>query len=88
LYFEDVNLERQGYSCGIGQPFVSAAKFYATIPALPYLLTAQPPYEPIYTLGEAPPGSPIPYMHERPPISPRGGAVQALVIGGLFLAIP
>ena len=36
LYFEEVNAERHGYTCGkCWQPFVSTAHFFATIPALP-----------------------------------------------------
>ena len=57
LYFEDVNLERHGFSYGIWQPAVSGAKFFATLPALPYLMTAQPQHTMQYSLGET---------HQRP----------------------
>lgn len=88
LYFEDVNLERHGYSCGIAQPLVSATRFFATFPILPYLVAAEPHYSAIYTLGERRPGSPAPYVHDLPPISPHAAAFEAAVVTGLFFVIP
>jgi hypothetical protein len=88
VYFEDVNLERNGYSYGIAQPLVSAAKFYATLPALPYLMTAYPTHEAYYVLGESRPGSRAPYVHERPPLRLDAAAVEAGVVTGLFFVIP
>jgi len=89
LYFEDVNLERNGYSYGpIMQPVVSGAKFFATLPALPYLMTAQPPHTARYTLGESRPGSPAPYVHEFPPLNFDAAAVEAATVTGLIFLIP
>jgi hypothetical protein len=88
LYFEDVNLERHGFSWGLLQPAVSAAKFFGTIPALPYLMCAQPPQTTRYTLGESRPGSQAPYVHERPPLNLDAAAFQAAVIVGLVFVIP
>ena len=58
LYFEEINLERYGYGCGwCLQPGASAAHFFGTVPALPYLMTVDCPHECIYTLGHYRPGS-------------------------------
>jgi hypothetical protein len=88
LYFEQVNLERYGYSCGVAQPLVSAAHFFGTIPALPYLLAAEPCGECVYTLGHYRPGSCAPFRLHRPPLSLRGAAAEAAVVTGLIFAIP
>lgn len=88
LYFEDVNLERHGFSYGYLQPIVSGAKFFATLPALPYLMTARPPLVPRYTLGETKPGSHASYVHEYPPLSLKAGVVEAVAVTGLFFIIP
>ena len=88
LYFEQVNLERYGYSCGVAQPLVSAAHFFGTIPALPYLIAAQPCGECVYTLGHYRPGSCAPFHVHRPPLSLRGAAAEAGVVTGLIFAIP
>ena len=88
LYFEQVNLERHGYSCGIAQPIVSAAHFFGTIPALPYLMAAQPCWECVYTLGHDRPGSCAPFHLHCPPLSLRGAAAEAGVVTGLIFAIP
>lgn len=88
LYFEQVNLERYGYSCGFAQPLVSAAHFFGTIPALPYLLAAEPCRECVYTLGHHRPGSCAPLQLHYPPLSLKGAAVEAGVLTGLIFAIP
>ena len=88
LYFEEVNLERYGYSHGVAQPMVSAAHFFGTIPALPYLMAANPPRECIYTLGHYLPGSCAPYHVYYPPLSLKGAVVEAGVMTGLFFVLP
>jgi hypothetical protein len=88
LYFEDVNLERHGYSYGVAQPVVSAARFFGRLPLLPYALAAHPHYKAEYALGDARPGSPAPYVHVRPPRDVRGALCEAAVVTGLFFAIP
>ncbi|HUG92398.1 MAG TPA: HEAT repeat domain-containing protein [Planctomycetaceae bacterium] len=87
LYFEEPNLERLGYSRGLCQPLVSAGHFFGTIPALPYLMHAQPYCKCVYTLGEFRPGSCAPYLCHCPPLSLHGAGVQAAVTTALFLAI-
>lgn len=89
LYFEEVNLERYGYQCNdCIQPFVSGAHFFATVPALPYLMTAQPPCECVYTLGHYRPGSCVPWQRNYPPCSCCGVAVETAVVVGLVFLIP
>jgi hypothetical protein len=73
LYFEETNLERHGYSQtylrGV-QPLVSSARFFGTVPMLPYLLLAEPPRECVYTLGQYRPGSCVPFQWNYPYFSP------------------
>jgi HEAT repeats len=87
LYFEEPNLERLGYSHGFWQPLASAGHFFGTVPALPYLMHAQPYCECVYTLGQFRPGSCAPYLCHRPPLSLHGAAVEAAVATALILAI-
>jgi hypothetical protein len=98
LYFEEVNLERYGYlfcddrcggvPAGLVQPVLSGAHFFATVPLLPYTITAEPPCECIYTLGEYRPGSPVPYQIHRLPLRPLAGGAEACAITGLIFAVP
>lgn len=58
LYFEEVNLERYGYTPSYTfQPLISAARFFATIPALPYKMVVERPRRCTYTLGHYRPGN-------------------------------
>ena len=88
LYFEDVNLERHGFSHGLMQPLISGGLFFSRLPALPYLMAAQPPYETQFTLGETRPGNHACYVCERPPLRLKAAAVQAVVVTGLVFLIP
>ena len=88
LYFEDVNLERHGFSYGAWQPLVSGTKFFSTLPALPYLMVARPPAELEFTLGETRAGRHSCYVHDFPPASSKAGLVEAGVVTGLFFLIP
>ncbi len=89
LYFEEVNAERYGYTrCQLTQPFVSAAHFFGTLPALPYLMGADCPRECDYTLGHYRPGSCVPWQRHYWPVSLRGAAVQAGIVTGTVFVIP
>ena len=88
LYFEQVNLERYGYTHGVAQPFLSAAHFFGTIPVLPYMIGADPYRCCTYTLGHYRPGSCAPFHLYHPPLSLRGAAVQGAAMAGLFFAAP
>lgn len=88
LYFEDVNLEYHGFSYGVFQPVVSGAKFLARVPALPYLMTLDPPSEMHYSLGQTRPGNHACYTCERPAFQFDAASVEAAVIVGLVFLIP
>ena len=88
LYFEEVNLERHGYSFGCAQPLVSAAHFFGSVPALPYLRTVNPPRKCIYTLGYRRPGSCTPHQRHRTPLSVKAGLVEGAAVTGLIFLIP
>ncbi|MEM8945534.1 MAG: hypothetical protein AAGD11_10140 [Planctomycetota bacterium] len=89
LYFEEINAERYGYTISYAlQPVISAARFFATIPALPYKMAVDGPRDCVYTLGYYRPGSCVPRRCNRPPFSLRGSAVETGVIAGLILLIP
>lgn len=87
LYFEDPQLERYGHTvCPLAQPFISRARFWLTIPILPYLMGVNPPNECIYDLGMYRPGNCAPYMLNPIPISLRGGLMEAgVIVGGIAL---
>lgn len=89
LYFEEINAERYGYTCGYCiQPLVSAGHFFATIPTLPYQMIAQPPCECTYTLGHYRPGSCVPNRCTRWPLRIDAGVFQAAIVVGLIALIP
>ena len=78
LYFEEINLERHGYSqVGWLQPAVSAAHFFATVPTLPYQAKLHPPCECVFTLGHGRPGSCVPYRRHYWPFCTREGFAES-----------
>jgi hypothetical protein len=89
LYFEDVNAERYGYTVSrFFQPVISGAKFFLTIPALPYKMTVDPPHECIYTLGNYRPGSCAPWRWNHLPLKLTAAAVEVGTIAGLIVLLP
>jgi hypothetical protein len=93
LYFEEFHLERQGRSFGVLQPAVSAAHFFATVPAMPYLMTVRPPGRCSYMAGIGPAGEPVfsPGWPMFAGVSRRhlsGAIVQAGVITGMIFVLP
>jgi hypothetical protein len=88
LLFEEVNLERHGYSIGVFQPMLSAAHFFGRVPALPYLAFAEKARMCRAPLGHYRPGSRSAYELYLPPLSARGGLAEAVTAVGLFYAIP
>lgn len=83
LYFEEINLERYGYGCGCYGPCCtngiqsacSAAHFFATVPALPYMMAVDCPRDCDYTLGYYRPGSCPPWQ--------RNCCTRCSALGGL-----
>jgi hypothetical protein len=89
LRYEEVNLERYGYShCPAIQPVLSGMHFLGATLALPYSLAARPPGTCQYPLGHYRPGSPNPFRHIRPELRPWPAAVECMTIAGLILLIP
>jgi hypothetical protein len=84
LYFEEPNLERNGYQFGCLQPAVSAAHFFATIPLLPYKMAVHPPHECVYSLGYYRPGDCAPLQHERFHFQPDAAAAETGAVMGLI----
>jgi hypothetical protein len=88
LLFEEVNLERYGYSAGLFQPVLSAAHFFGRVPALPYLMAADGGQICHYTLGHYRPGSCAPYQVYLPPRDLKGLAAEATAVLGMLYLIP
>jgi hypothetical protein len=88
-YFEDRMLERHGHvRWGCFQPVASGARFFATIPMLPYLMTINEPCDCEYTLGYYRPGSCAPALVQRPPYDRRALVMEGLVVAGVVVGIP
>lgn len=94
LYFEQPNVERYGHYVGwcdhdvLTQSTISAAHFFATVPALPYLMGAEPQHECNYVLGSFRPGSCNPHQLVKPVMSLRGLVYEGVVATGLVYLIP
>lgn len=88
LYFEEVNLERQGYKVPLIQPVLSGAHFFSRVPMLPYLMAAEKHRQQRYTLGHYRPGSQAAYEWYLPRPSVGGGVLQAVTVTGLLFAFP
>lgn len=88
-YLEDLNLERYGNSaCPVFQPVISGARFFASVPLIPYQMVVHRPRECIYMLGYCRPGSPAPNLGYRPPLRLDAAAVEAAAITGAVFIIP
>lgn len=89
LYFEDVMLERHGHErLGCMQPIASGARFFATVPMLPYLMAVRDPSDCDYHLGYYQVGSYAPPLFQRPPYERRAALIQAGFIGGMIAIFP
>jgi hypothetical protein len=89
LYFEEINAERYGYTASyVFQPFISAGRFFFTIPALPYKMAVDRPHECQYTLGQYRPGSCVPWRWNHLPLDVTATVVEVGTIAGLILLIP
>ncbi len=88
-YFEDVMLERHGHERYPSlQPLVSGARFFATVPMLPYVMTVRPPCECESQLGYFRPGSCVyPYV-QRPPYVRNALIVEASAVAKGIVIIP
>jgi hypothetical protein len=88
LYFEEINVERFGRSAGILQPAVSAARFFATVPTLPYRMAIDHPAVCQVDPSPYPPGAPAPRHRQAPPFRIRAALVQAVAVVGIIAIFP
>lgn len=93
LYFEDAMLERHGHTrCFLGfevaQSLVSGAKFFGTIPLLPYLGTLRPRHDCVYALGHYRPGSCAPCLRDNIPYDAKAAIVESASAAAFFWAVP
>jgi len=89
LYFEDAMLERNGQMHHpIIQPLASGARFFLTLPVLPYAMTVNPPRPTVSSLGYFRPGSPTPLLLQRPPLQTDAGLMEAGAWIGLIFLVP
>ncbi len=94
LYFEQANLERYGHHVALcerdnlSQSALSAAHFFATVPALPYKMGTTRPDECSYVLGVYRPGSCNPHQLLRPELSVSGLTWEGAIATGLVFMIP
>jgi hypothetical protein len=88
-YFEDRMLERHGHErWGHLQPLAAGARFFATVPMLPYLMTVRNPCDCEYTLGYYRSGSCAPIMMQRPPLDTAAVIVESAAIAGVIVGFP
>lgn len=88
-YFEDRMLERHGQECiACLQPLASGARFFGTVPMLPYLWTISNPCGREYSLGHYPAGQRVPIMMQRPPYVHSASVVEAGVAAAMIIGIP
>lgn len=93
LYFEDAMLERHGHTrCCAGyectQSLVSGAKFFGTIPLLPYLCTLRPKHDCVYALGHTRPGSAAPCLRDNIPYDAKAAIVESASAAAFFWGMP
>lgn len=89
LYFEDAMLERHGHvRFGCFQSLAAGAKFFGTLPLLPYLHTLKPKHECQYALGHYRAGSPAPLVRDHLPWDRKAAVVEALAWSSFFWAAP
>lgn len=88
-YFEDRMLERHGYErFPYLQPLASGARFFGTVPLLPYLTTIRNPCDCEYQMGYFRPGSCVPAYLQRPPFERRAVIAEGASVAKGVLLIP
>ncbi len=88
LWFEDVNLERYGYTHGILQPWISGGRFFINVVFLPYHIVAEPPGTLEYPLGYYRPGDAAPPVRQIKPVKPLAAVAEAAFIIGMIIILP
>ena len=87
LYFEQPNLERYGRSIGPLDSALSAALFYANVPAVPYRMAVDHPWACVYSEDRGV-GCVGPRQKYLPPASLAAALAEASVMTGLVFLIP
>ncbi len=89
LYFEEANLERYGNSyCRILQPVLSGYRFFASVPATPYMMAAYRPRKCYYDTSPYLPGRAAPRHDESLPVSLGASATEGAAITALIFMFP
>ncbi len=89
LYFEEINVERMGYSrLPCLQPAISGLHFVGGALAMPYAMAVRPPCVAVYPLGKPRAGSREAFRRNYPEMSIAGSAAETGAIAGLILLIP
>ncbi len=90
LYFEDPQLERHGNEVAYIQPAISAGRFFATIPTLPYQMAIEDNSvcHTVYDLGNDRPGDCVPYSIPILPFSVTGTLTQGGAATALIFILP
>lgn len=89
LYFDDMPLERYGQSvCPHWQPVASGLRFFLTVPAVPYKIGLDRPYDCVTTLGLYRPGVCAPCVRERYPIEADATLFEAATALGFVFLLP
>ncbi len=89
LRFEEAMLERHGHvRFGALQPLASGARFFGTLPMIPYLNTLRPRHQSVYALGNYRPGSNAPLLRDSIPYDSHAAVVEAMAVAGFFWAAP
>lgn len=89
LYFDDVPLERYGQTVSPAlQPVISGARFFGTLPILPYKTGLNGPWERVSTLGYYRPGSPAPCVRQTVPLEFDAAFIESGAWVGMIFLLP
>lgn len=89
LYFDDMPLERYGQTiCPRWQPVISGARFFLTVPIVPYKIGVDRPYDCVTTLGLYRPGICAPCTREVLPHETDAALLQAGTALALVFLLP
>jgi len=89
LYFDDVPLENYGQTvCPFAQPALSAARFFVTLPVIPYKIGLDHPFDRVSTLGTYRVGTCAPRTHQSPPFGFDAATLEAGTWVGMVFLLP
>ncbi|MFV2068856.1 MAG: hypothetical protein ACC645_17970 [Pirellulales bacterium] len=89
LYFDDVPLENYGQTvCPLAQPALSAARFFGSLPVIPYKMGLDHPYDRVSTLGTYRVGTCAPCTHQSLPFGLDAATLEAGTWVGMVFLLP